>query len=197
MVGVTVVDIRPNHVLALRTPERDGYEAVALAFGVRRAARARRPQAGQAQAAGLEQTPAVVREVPLAKGAEVSVGDSISVSDVFEAGSYVDVTGTSRGHGFSGVRKRHHFGFGPASHGSKNYREPGSTGQCTYPGRVFKGKRMAGQHGNKRRTVRNLRVVAVDAEKGRLLLAGPVPGSDDTVVVVRHAVAKRIPKAQA
>jgi large subunit ribosomal protein L3 len=197
MVGVTVVDIRPNRVLALRTPERDGYEAVALAYGTRRATRARKPLAGQAKAAGFDETPAVVREVPAQTGAEVSVGDSIGVGDVFEVGAFVDVIGTSRGHGFSGVRKRHHFSYGPASHGSKNYREPGSTGQCTYPGRVFKGKRMAGQHGNVRRTVRNLRVVSVDAENGRLLVAGPVPGADDTILVVRQAVAKRMPKARA
>ncbi len=194
MVGVTVLEMGPNQVVCRRTTERDGYDAVALSFGRRRVSRQRRPQLGQSEAAGLEGDPQFVREVRVAEGSEVAVGDSFSVADVFEVGVHVDVVGTSRGHGFQGTRKRHHFSYGPASHGSKNYREPGSTGHCTTPGRVFKGKRMAGQMGNKRRTTRNLRVVGVDAERNLLLVAGAVPGWKTGTVLVRHAIARVEPK---
>ncbi len=191
MVGVTVVAVEPNRVLALRTAERDGYEAVVLGVGVRRASRARRPQLVAAESAGFAGEPQVVREVE-ADGAEApEVGASIGVADVFAIGQYVDVVGTSKGKGFQGTVKRHNFSLGPRSHGSKNYREPGSTGHATYPGRVFKGKRMPGQMGNKRRTNRGVRVVGIDAEKGLVMVAGSVPGSDSGVVLVRHAVASR------
>jgi large subunit ribosomal protein L3 len=191
MIGVTVVRVEPNHVVALRTEERDGYEAVVIGAGMRRASRARRPQLMAAEKAGLAGAPEVVREVSAQKDTEVEVGASIGVADVFEVGQYVDVVGTSKGKGFQGTVKRHNFGLGPASHGSKNYREPGSTGQATYPGRIFKGKRMPGQMGNKRRTTRNLRVVGVDAEQGLVLVAGAVPGSDTGTVLIRHAIACR------
>ncbi len=191
MVGVTVVQVDPNQVLGLRTQERDGYEAVVLGMGTRRATRTRKPQLVAAEKAGLAGEPQVVREVRARGGGEIEIGSSISVGDVFEAGQYVDLVGTSIGKGFQGTVKRHNFSLGPRSHGSKNYREPGSTGQATYPGRVFKGKKMPGQMGNKRRTNRNVRVVAVDAEKGLVLVAGSVPGADTSVVLVRHATARK------
>ena len=194
MVGVTVLEIVPNRVVGRRTTERDGYDAVALGYGRRRASRSRKPVVGQVAQAGLDVAPEIIREVRVKPDAEVEVGADVSLGEVFSVGQYVDVVGTSRGHGFQGVRKRHHFSYGPASHGSKNYREPGSTGQCTYPGRVFKGKRMAGHMGNKRRTIRNLRVVKVDVENNHLLVAGPVPGWDTGAVIVRKAVAKRVAK---
>jgi len=194
MLGVTVLEVVPNRVVGRRTVARDGYDAVSLGYGRRRASRSSKPVIGQVAAAGLEVAPEVIREVRLAAGADVEVGADLCVADVFEAGQYVDVIGTSRGHGFQGTRKRHHFAYGPASHGSKNYRQPGSTGQCTSPGKVFKGKKMSGQMGNKRRTIRNLRVVKVDAENNRLLVAGPVPGWDSGTVFVRKAVAKRVVK---
>jgi large subunit ribosomal protein L3 len=195
MIGVTVLEVGPNRVLSRRTTDRDGYDAVALAWGERRASRQRKPQLGQATAVGIETDPQFVREVRVPADAEVAAGDTISLADVFEVGQYVDVTGTSRGHGFQGTRKRHNFSYGPASHGSKNYREPGSTGHCTTPGRVFKGKKMAGQHGAKKRTMRNLRVVRLDSEKNLLFVAGPVPGHDEANLMVRHAVAKYRPKS--
>lgn len=190
MVGVTVLAVEPNRVVYLRTEERDGYAAAAVGVGAAKERRARKPQLEQARKAGLDAAPQFVREVALADGAEVAPGDSVSVGDVFTAGEKVDVVGTSRGHGFQGTHKRHHFGLGPASHGSKNRREPGSTGQATYPGRVFKGKRMAGHMGAKRRTIRNLTVVAVDAEAGHLLVKGPVPGWDTGLVLIRKAATK-------
>ena len=195
MVGVTVVQVEPNHVLGLRTQERDGYEAVVIGAGQRKATRARKPQQVQAEKAGLAGEPEVVREVQSKGDGEIEVGAAIGVADVFEAGQYVDLVGTSIGKGFQGTVKRHNFGLGPASHGSKNYREPGSTGHATYPGRVFKGKRMPGQMGNKRRTNRNVRIVAVDAENNRLLVAGSVPGSDSSTVLVRIATACKKNKA--
>lgn len=195
MVGVTVLEVGPNRVLDRRTEGRNGYDAVALGYGLKRASRSAKPVVGQVRSAGLEQAPEFIREVRCTGDAQVEVGSDVTVADVFEAGQFVDVVGTSRGHGFQGVRKRHHFGYGPASHGSKNYREPGSTGQCTTPGRVLKGKRMPGHMGNKRRTIRNLRVVKVDAENNLLLVAGPVPGSDTNMILVRKAIAKRVAKA--
>ncbi len=194
MIGVTVLEIEPNHVLCRRTSERDGYDAVALAYGAKRASRARKPQKAEAEGAGLEAAPSVVREVHCAADVELEIGSTVAVGDVFEPGQYVDVVGTGRGFGHQGTRKRHNFSYGPASHGSKNYREPGSTGQCTTPGRVFKGRKMAGRMGGKRRTIRNLRVVGVDPERNLLLVAGPVPGHDTATVFVRKAVAKRIVK---
>lgn len=191
MVGVTVVQVEPNRVLALRTEKRDGYDAVVIGTGARRASRTRRPQLVAAEKAGLAGQPEFVREVDADGGADVEVGATFGVADVFEVGNYVDVVGTSKGKGFQGTVKRHNFKLGPRSHGSKNYREPGSTGQATYPGRVFKGKRMPGQMGNKRRTNRNVRVVGVDAEKGLVLLAGSVPGSDTGMVLIRHSIACR------
>jgi large subunit ribosomal protein L3 len=195
MIGVTVLELGPNRVLGRRTAGRDGYDAVQLGYGARRASRSRKPIVGQVKAAGMETAPKVIREVRCAGDADVEVGSDVAVGDVFEAGQYVDVVGTSRGMGFQGTVKRHNFKLGPASHGSKNYREPGSTGQCTSPGKVFKGKRMPGHMGARRRTVRNLRVVKVDAEKNLLLVAGAVPGWDSGTVFVRKAVAKRVVKA--
>ncbi len=192
MIGVTVIEFPQNRVVGRRTTDRDGYEAVVLGAGARRASRTSKPQLGAMQKLGLDTEPEIMREVRCAADIDLEIGAEVQVGDVFEAGQWIDVVGTSRGHGFQGVRKRHHFSYGPASHGSKNYKEPGSTGHSTYPGRVFKGKRMPGHHGAKRRTQRNVRVVSVDAENRRLLVAGSVPGWDTGVVVVRHAVAKRI-----
>ena len=190
MVGVTVIEVPANRVVGLRTTERDGYEAVVLGCGERRASRTSKPQLGAMNKVGIDAQPQFVREVRgSADGLEI--GAEVSVGDVFTTESLVDVVGTSQGKGFAGSHKRHNFGLGPASHGSKNYREPGSTGHSTYPGRVFKGKRMPGQMGNKRRTERNLKVVAVDAEKGRVLVKGSVPGCDSGMVIIRHAIAKK------
>ena len=194
MIGVTVVEFPTNRVVGRRTETRDGYDAVVLGCGERRASRTRKPQLGAMQKLGVDAEPQVVREVGCAPDLEIEIGSEVGVADVFTDGQWIDVTATSRGLGFQGVRRRHNFAYGPASHGSKNYREPGSTGHSTYPGRVFKGKKMPGRHGGKQRTLRNLRVVSVDAEGGRILLAGPVPGCDTGIVVVRHAVAKRVPK---
>lgn len=186
VIPVTVVRAGPCPVVQVKSEERDGYVAVQLGFGERREKTVRRPELGHWKKAGVAPG-TVLREARPLNGEVPAVGDVIRVSDVFKPGDYVDVVGTSKGRGFAGAIKRHGFGRGPMSHGSKNKREPGSTGQATYPARVLKGQRMPGQYGNKRRTTRNLVVVRVDEETDRIYLRGAVPGWRDGVVLVRHA----------
>ena len=187
MIGVTVLEVGPNRVLERRTKAKDGCESVVLGYGETRASRAKKPQVGSAKKAGLETAAAIVRECHVAADEALKAGDTVRVADVFEVGGKVDIVGTSRGRGFQGVRRRHKFNLGPRSHGSKNYRETKSTGQNTFPARRWPGKRMAGHMGNERSTIRNLRVVAVDAERNYLLVAGPVAGWDTGLVYVRKA----------
>lgn len=190
MLGVTVLEVGPNRVMERRTKGSNGYEAVVLGFGEARASRAKKPQVGSAKKAGMETAAATVREVRVTAEDTLKPGDTVRVADVFEVGGRVDIVGTSRGRGFQGVRRRHKFNLGPRSHGSKNYRETKSTGQNTFPARRWPGKRMAGHMGDVRSTVRNLKVVAVDAERNYLMVAGPVPGWDTGLVYVRKAGAK-------
>lgn len=185
MLGVTVLEVGPNRVLERRTKAKDGTDSVVLGFGERRASRAKKPQVGSAKKAGMETAAAIVRECRVAADEALKAGDMVGVADVFEVGGKVDIVGTSRGRGFQGVRRRHKFNLGPRSHGSKNYRETKSTGQNTFPARRWPGKRMAGHMGDVRSTVRNLKIVAVDAERNYLLVAGPVPGWDTGLVYVR------------
>ena len=190
MLGVTVLEVGPNRVLERRTKDANGYDSVVLGFGEARASRAKKPQLGSAKKAGLETAAAIVREVRVAADEALKAGDTVRVADVFEVGGNVDVVGTSRGRGFQGVRRRHKFNLGPASHGSKNYREHKSTGQNTFPARRWPGTRMAGHMGNERSTIRNLKIVAVDAERNYLMVSGPVPGWDTGLVYVRKVDAK-------
>ena len=187
MVGVTVIELGPNAVVARRTMARDGYEAAALGFGARRASRVRKPQLAAAEKLGLAAWPQVVQEVEVEVNSAVKAGDVLKVGDVFEKGQTVDIVGTSIGHGFTGNHVRHKMKMGPYSHGSKNYREQKSTGQNTFPARRWKGTRMAGHMGDVRRTVRNLKIVGVDVERNLLLVHGPVPGCDTGVLLVRRA----------
>jgi large subunit ribosomal protein L3 len=190
MLGVTVLEVGPNQVLERRTKDKNGYDSVVLAYGQARASRAKKPQIGSAAKGGLPGPAAVLREARVAADDAVKAGDVVRVGDVFQVGALVDVVGTSRGRGFQGVRRRHKFNLGPRSHGSKNYRETKSTGQNTFPARRWPGKRMAGHMGDVRRTIRNLEVVAVDAERNYLMVAGPVPGWDTALVYVRRADAQ-------
>jgi large subunit ribosomal protein L3 len=183
---VTVLEVGPCEVVQLKTEERDGYRAAQIGFGPQKAKRVRKPQIGHVKKAGLSPY-RVLRESPLRDDSGVAVGDRVTVEDVFSEGDIVDVIGTSKGRGFAGTVKRHGFARGPESHGSKNVREPGSTGMHTYPGRVFKGKKMPGQMGARRKTVKNLRVVRVDADRNRLLIKGAVPGPSGGIVCVRSA----------
>ena len=189
-VSVTVLDLGPNVVTAVKTPERDGYEAVQLGFEPVRAKVLTKPERGQFTKAGIETPLRYRREVRCAAG-DLEVGATVGVADVFEAGRKVDVVGTSRGMGFTGTIKRYGFARGPMTHGSQNKRRPGSIGMCKYPGRVIKGKRMAGRAGNERVTVRGLEVVSIDAESNVLLVKGPVPGPKGGMVMVHKSLKDR------
>ena len=186
---VTVLDVSDNRVTQIRTPEKGGYSAVQVAFGKRRASRVNRALKGHFAKAGVE-AGSVLREFRARPEelANLKVGGKIGV-ELFKVGQKVDVQGTTLGKGFSGVIKRHHFSSNRATHGNSiTTNTPGSTGQRQDPGRVFPGKRMAGHLGNARRTVQNLEVVRVDAERQLLLVKGSVPGYEGRSVVVRPAI---------
>jgi large subunit ribosomal protein L3 len=188
-VPVTVLDVANNRVTQIKTPETDGYAAVQVTYGKRRASRVSKPQAGHLAKAGVE-AGVVLREFTVTAEAlaKLKVGETIGAA-TFTAGELVDVTGTTKGRGFSGVIRRHHFSSNRASHGnSRSHNTPGSIGMAQDPGRVFPGKRMAGQHGNVPRTVQTLTVVRVDAERGLLLVKGCVPGADGGHIIVRPSV---------
>jgi large subunit ribosomal protein L3 len=188
---VTVLDVSDNRVTQIKTAERDGYAAVQVAFGKRRASRVAKPLAGHLAKAGVE-AGHVLREFRVEKAeaiGELKVGAKLGVESVFKVGQRVDVQGVTIGKGFAGVIKRHHFGGQNASHGNSiSHRVPGSTGQNQSPGHVFPGKRMPGHLGNKQRTISNLVVVRIDAERQLLLVKGSVPGSKGRDVLVRPAV---------
>jgi large subunit ribosomal protein L3 len=187
IVPVTIVEAGPCRVVQLRTPERDGYAAVQLAFGDVKAERLTKPELGHLQAAGAPPQKYLV-ELRVEDLANFEVGQVLN-ADVFAAGERVDVTGISKGRGFSGVMKRHNFSGQGASHGThKKHRAPGAIGACATPARVFKGVRMAGQYGATKVTTLNLEVVEGDAERGLLLIKGSVPGPNGGVVFVRSAV---------
>jgi large subunit ribosomal protein L3 len=181
-VPVTVLEVPPNTVTALRTVEENGYEAVQIGIGEVRPKVLNKPLLGQFSKAELPPL-RHLREVRMAAG-EHKVGDKLSPADLFPVGTKVDVVGTSKGKGFAGTIKRHGFARGPTSHGSMNVRRPGSIGMKEHPGRVLKGKRMAGRMGNERVTVKGLTVLAVDAENNRVLVKGPVPGAVGGLVMV-------------
>jgi len=188
-VPVTVLDVANNRVTQIKTQEIDGYTAVQLTYGKRRPSRVAKPQAGHLAKAGVE-AGVVLKEFPVSADALASLkpGDVVG-ADTFAPGQLVDVTGTTKGRGFSGVVRRHNFGGNRASHGnSVTTRAPGSIGMAQDPGRVFPGKRMAGQYGNVTRTVQLLTVVRVDKERGLLLVRGAVPGADGSEVIVRPSV---------
>jgi large subunit ribosomal protein L3 len=188
LVPVTVIEIAPNVVTQLRTAEKDGYEAVQIAAGAIDPRKVNQPASGHFKAAGV--TPRRhLAEVRTADASSYELGQELTADGTFEAGQLVDVVGTSKGKGFAGVMKRHNFKGVSASHGShRNHRKPGSIGASSTPSRVFKGMRMAGRMGGDRVTVLNLRVHAVDAEKGLLLVKGAVPGARGRLVFVRNAV---------
>lgn len=189
---VTVIEVEPNRVTQLKTLENDGYRAVQITTGTRRASRVNKPAAGHFAKAGVEAGRGLW-EFRLAdgEGEDLALAGEIKV-DMFEPGQKVDVSGISIGKGFAGGVKRHNFRMQDATHGnSLSHRAPGSIGQCQTPGRVFKGKRMAGHMGNVKRTMQNLEVVRVDTERNLLLVKGAVPGAKGGNVVVRPALKAR------
>ena len=188
-VPVTVLDIGNNRITQIKTPENDGYAAVQVTFGKRRASRVTKPHAGHLAKAGAE-AGVMLKEFRVAADdvAKFKPGDVIS-ADTFAVGQLVDVTGTTKGRGFTGVIRRHHFSSNRASHGnSLSHNTPGSISMAQDPGRVFPGKRMAGHYGSETRTVQTLPVVRVDKERGLLLVKGSVPGADGEHIVVRPSV---------
>ena len=188
-VPVTVLEMSPNRVTQVKSKDTDGYSAVQVTFGQKKANRVNKAEAGHFAKAGVEAGRGL-HEFALTeeKLAELKVGDEVTVA-IFEAGQFVDVTGTSKGKGFAGTIKRHNFGAQRASHGnSRSHRVPGSIGMNQDPGRVVPGKRMAGQYGNATATVQRLEVVRVDAERNLLLVKGAVPGAANGDVVVRPSV---------
>jgi large subunit ribosomal protein L3 len=184
---VTVIQAGPCFVTQVKTAERDGYEAVQLAFRERDRGRVNRPMAGHFKAAGAKPAQHVV-ELRTEGAGEYTQGQRITV-DIFQPGEHADVVGVSKGKGFAGPMKRHGFGGLSASHGTeRKHRSPGAIGACATPSRVFKGTKMAGQMGNERVTVLNLEVVESDPERNLLLLRGAVPGPTGGLVMVRSSV---------
>ena len=184
----TVIKAGPCVVVQTKTMAADGYDAVQLGLVEARPARVGKPLAGHYKRAGVPPT-RVRREVAVAPGSDpVKAGDHVVVGSVFADGETVDVIGTSRGHGFQGVVKRHGFGGGRATHGSMFHRAPGSIGASSYPSRVIKGMKGAGRMGGDRVTVHNLEVVKVDAENDVLVVRGAVPGARGAYVIIRKAV---------
>jgi large subunit ribosomal protein L3 len=191
-VPVTVIEVEPNRVTQLKTDEADGYRAVQVTTGTRKASRVNKSMAGHFAKAGVEAGRGLW-EFRLAdgEGDELAAGSEIKV-DIFEAGQKIDVTGTTIGKGFAGGVKRHNFRMQDATHGnSLSHRAPGSIGQNQTPGRVFKGKKMAGQMGNVQRTAQTLEVVRVDADRNLILVKGAVPGAKGGNVIVKPAVKAR------
>ena len=182
-VPVTVVEAGPCPVVQVKTEETDGYSAMQLGFGRKKGSRSSRPELGHAKRVGLDYAPRVLCEFPALESDDVQAGSEVTV-ELFEAGDRVKIVGTSKGRGFQGVVKRHGFKGRPASHGHPMSRNPGSMGPGTDPSRVIKGKKLPGQMGSKRRTIRNLEVVRVDAEKNLLYVKGGVPGARNSVLFI-------------
>ena len=182
MVAVSVLEVAPNTVTRLRTPDRDGYTAVQL--GTDEKKKINKPRAGQ-----LGDLPALatLREFRVDDLGTFEVGQTVGVGDVFADGDLVDVTGVSKGKGFAGHVKRHNFHRGPKTHGSDHHREPGSIGPGTTPGRVYRGVRMAGHMGDERVTTKKVKVVRADTEKNLLLVKGSLPGARGSLILVKKA----------
>ena len=188
-VPVTVIEVSPNRVTQVKTVETDGYSALQVTIGSKRNSLVNKPQAGHYSKAGVEAGQGLW-ELRLVdeEGTDLEAGSELNVEQ-FETGQKVDVTGTSIGKGFAGAVKRHNFSMQDATHGNSiSHRAPGSIGQCQTPGRVFKGKKMAGHMGDARVTTQNLEVVKIDTERNLLLIKGAVPGAKNGQVTVRPSV---------
>ena len=191
LIPVTVIEAGPCVVTAVKTVERDGYDALQLGFGARKAKNLSRAEKGHlTKAVSVDEAgklPAVLREF---RGMDAAEPGAVLNVGVFAAGDFLDVVGTTKGRGFQGVVKRWNFGGGRASHGGAWERRPGSIGCCEFPGRVAKGKKMAGHYGCDRRTVQNLKVVRVNVEENYLMVKGAVPGANGGILLVRSALKK-------
>ncbi len=183
-VPVTVIEAGPCPVLQVKTPDTDGYAAVQLAWGAKKAARSPRAELGHARKAGLEHAPRTLREVRIDTAESYEVGQQLTVEQ-FAEGDRVKIVGRTKGRGFQGTVKRHGFRGRPASHGHPKARNPGSLGPGTNPSRVIKGKKMPGRMGDRQHTLRNVRVERIDAERNLIFVRGAVPGSRNSLVLIR------------
>jgi large subunit ribosomal protein L3 len=195
LVPVTVVEAGPCSVVQVKTVAKDGYDAVQLGFSVQKTKNASKAELSHAKAAGLDRAPRVLGEVRLTEAAKLKVGDVVTVTS-FAEGQFVDVIGISKGKGFQGVVRRFRVAGGPASHGSMFHRRIGSIGMRQTPGRSWKNQSMPGHMGSERRTMQNLRVVKIIAEKNLILVKGAIPGANGDDVIVRTAI-KGQPKVHA
>jgi large subunit ribosomal protein L3 len=179
-VGATVIEAHPCTIVRIKTEESDGYNALQLGYGAIRETKLTRPMAGHFEKAGVAPHRRLF-ELRIDNPDEYTVGDTLHV-DFFEEGETINISGVSKGHGFQGVVKRWNFAGGPKSHGSHFHRRPGSVGNCVEPGRVIKGKKLPGQMGARRTTVRGLRVLRVDPERNLLIVKGATPGARGTIL---------------
>ncbi len=196
-IPVTVVEVLPNRITQLKTEEKEGFRAVQITTGAKKAQRVNKPEAGHFAKAGVEAGRGLW-EFPLNadEGKDFKVGQDLTV-EMFQTGQHVDVIGTTKGKGFAGTVKRHHFRTQDATHGnSRSHRVPGSIGQNQTPGRVFKGKKMCGHMGDVRRTAQYLEVVRVDAERHLILIRGAVPGSPGGDVIIKPTVKVQVNRAE-
>jgi large subunit ribosomal protein L3 len=183
VVPVSVVEAGPCPIIQVKTLDKEGYAAIQIGFDEAKESRMTKPELGHTKKANV--TPRrILREVRVADPSAFKVGDTLDVK-VFEGAKVVHVTGTSKGKGFQGTIRRHHFQRGRKTHGNKNYREPGSVGASAYPSRTFPGKRMPGRMGGARSTTRNLTLVQIDAENNLLFIKGSIPGANNGIVIVR------------
>lgn len=190
VVPVTVIEAGPCSVLDVRKEESHGYSAVQIGFGKRKAKNVSKAVLGHlAKSQNAENPPAIIKEIRLEEDPSEDLGTELK-ADLFAAGSFVDVTGTTKGKGFQGVVKRYNFGGGRASHGGDWTRRPGSIGMCEFPGKVYKGRKMPGHTGNVQRTIMGLKVVQVRPEENLVLIKGAVPGHKGGIVVLRTAKKK-------
>ncbi len=180
-IPVTVIELGPCVVTQVKSEETDGYNALQLGFGSKKASRINKPLTGHYQKSGGQY--AVLKEVSVDQASEYEVGQTVAL-DIFAVGEKVDIVGTTKGRGFSGVTKRHGFHLGRKTHGSKSYRIPGSVGCSAYPAKIIRGKKMPGQYGNHRKTARNLEIVDIRPDDNLMLVKGAVPGHRDALVVV-------------
>ena len=183
VVPVSVVEAGPCPIIQVKTPEKEGYAAIQIGFDETKPSRVNKPEAGHFKKAGAA-VRRILREIRVSDAATYKVGDTLDVK-LFEGAKIVHVTGTSKGRGFAGTIKRHHFQRGRKTHGNKNYREPGSVGSSAYPSRTMPGKRMPGRMGGVKRTTRNLTLVQIDAENNLLFIKGSIPGANNGIVFVR------------
>lgn len=192
-VPVTLIHVESNRVAQIKTEQNDGYNAVQVAVGENKPSRLTQPQKGHFKKAGIKPAK-MLHEHRVDDIADYQPGQEIAINDVFDSGTKVDVSGYSKGRGFSGGIRRHNFATQDKTHGGQAYRLPGAIGQCQSPGRVFKGKKMPGQYGDEKTTIQSLEIVDIDTDKQLIAIKGSVPGSKGQMVVVKPAVKSGVAK---